>query len=244
MGGGMKKLRGTTSLFLVSCIIVSCVPNKSTLINKTPVSNTAAAPTVFGEDVFGNASCSLPCWKGLIPGQSTIDNVYEALNKLSRIGRFDISTRSGRTGYKWIRMSDNNQFVDLHMENNRLIFIELLPFDSSLKQIVDRFGPPEYFEALTAIGPDGSHYVIEVYYPKRGIAFVVAPDEKDNGFIKPDMRIVVIHCFSPGDLTSYFVSRFSWDVGRDGALAYAKTQITKFIQPWTGFGEVDVKQTH
>ncbi len=234
------------SIFLVSYTIVSCVPGQLISTNKAPMLNITVVPTAFGEDVLENNSCSLPCWNGLIPGQSTMDNVYEILNELSKVGWSNVSIRPSNAGYKWIRVSDNgnNRIIDLHMENNRLTFIELFPFDSSLKRIVDQFGPPEFFEAITAMGPDGSHYIIEVYYPKQGLAFEVAPNEQDSGFIKPEMRVVTIHCFSPGNLTSYFVSRYSWDVGRDGALVYAQAQTAKFIQPWTGFGKINVIVTH
>ncbi len=67
------------SIFLVSYTIVSCVPGQLISTNKAPMLNITVVPTAFGEDVLENNSCSLPCWNGLIPGQSTMDNVYEIL---------------------------------------------------------------------------------------------------------------------------------------------------------------------
>ena len=130
----------------------------------------------------------------------------------------------------------------MHVENGKLTYI-LSVHDNmpSLGQIADHLGPPEYFEALDVVGPDGEAYMLTIYYPKKGVAFEVAVDMKDLGYIKPDMVVSDIQYFAPSELLSYFLARYC-GVGPVGATSTANIEIAH-IQPWSGFGKVKVVQT-
>jgi len=209
-----------------------------------------ACTTPGWEDIdsglFTEKPCKAPCWHNLTPGLSTADDVDHFVNTLSMdewAGRFSDSYESG---CKYIQISDTpddpvNVVVEFHIENGKLTFIQSVHSDiPTLGQIVDHLGPPEYIKAILAVGPEESAYGLQIYYPKQGLAFLVAPDKKDVGYIKPAMRVFAIQYFSSGDLLSYLTVVGSCDLGQSGAIANAKNDIAKYVQTWSGFGEVKV----
>jgi len=103
-----------------------------------------------------------------------------------------------------------NAGVDLHIENGILTYLHSAHANMPhLKQIADSFGPPEYIEAVLAIGPDSGYYIPEAYYPKLGLAFKISPNRNDTGYIKQNMEIRSIEYFAPGDLLSYLTTKYS-----------------------------------
>jgi hypothetical protein len=138
-----------------------------------------------------------------------------------------------------------NAVVNLIVDNGKLTYIESAHNDMpTLQQVVDQLGPPEYYEALHAIGPDGEAYFLTIFYPNQGVVFQVNVDLEDLGLIEPNMVVYDIEYFEKGDLLSYYLANFSCSAGREGAEKYAQKHITQFIQSWSGFGKVNVIQTH
>jgi hypothetical protein len=132
----------------------------------------------------------------------------------------------------------------MNVDHGKLVYIQSVHDNMpSLGQIADHLGPPEYFEALHVIGPDGEGYALTIYYPKQGVVFEVSVDLKDLGFIKPNMVVNDIQYFEPGDLLSYFLAHYSCDVGQEGAISDGQIHIAN-IQPWSGFGTVKVIVSH
>ena len=211
---------------------------------------TGCAPDTLGIDsgLFTDKPCKAPCWNSLTPGVSTAKDVDQFIQGRDMKQWPTMRTYAYETGCKMVQIADKtfltaHAVISMNVDNGRLTYIqsahENMP---SLQQIVDHLGPPEYFEALHVIGPDGEGYMLTIYYPKQGVVFDVSVDLKDLGFIKPDMVVSDIQYFEPGDLLSYFLARYSCDVGQEGAESNAQREIAN-IQPWSGFGEVKVVQT-
>jgi hypothetical protein len=141
---------------------------------------------------------------------------------------------------------NNPRLIDLFFEKSKLTFIQShSSTDAVVGEIVDHFGPPEFFKAVMASAIDGSNYILEVYYPKLGVAFVVSPNQADIGQIKPNMPIKSIHYFVPGTLLSYLTTRYSCNLGKEDAFLRAQGEIKEYIQSWTGFGNVKtIKNSH
>ncbi len=191
--------------------------------------------------------CKPPCWQNLTPGVSTTDDVERFLMNLDPKKWPSREEEVYKSSCRWMRISDKlgikvNTLFDLYLDNGKLTFIgSRPPVVIRLKEIVDRFGTPEYFQSVLAIGPDGQYYILEVYYPSQGLAFLLNPNQdKDVGYIKSGMLVDFIEYFPPGDLQSYFTAKYSCEGGQEGAAAYALEIIEKYIQPWSGFGKVNV----
>lgn len=190
--------------------------------------------------------CKAPCFNGLTPGQATaldIDQFIKGLNAKKWAG---IDTSVQKTGCKVIQISDKpgmtvRSLVRFYINDGKLTYI-LSSHDNmpTLKQIAEHLGPPEYTKALNVIGPDGSFYSLDVFYPKQGVAFKVSVSNKELGFIKPEMKVSDIEYYEPGDLLNYYLAKHGCNVGQGGAEMNARKEIDNYIQPWAGFGSINV----
>ncbi len=209
----------------------------------------ACTPANLDSGLFTGKPCKLPCWNGLTPGLSTATDVDQFMQGLSIKTWPARRTYVHETGCKTIQIADRtfptvNTFLSMNVDHGRLTYIQSVHDNMpNLQQIVDHLGPPEYFEALHVIGPDGESYQLTIYYPKQGVVFEVLVDLKDLGFIKPDMVVSDIEYFEPGDLHSYFLAAYLCAVGQDGAASTAQIHIAN-IQPWSGFGAVKLIVGH
>jgi hypothetical protein len=248
-----KKMSRTffLGLFFLLIHLTSCSVPGGTTIKQPTLINTPNPVLQYGLDsgMFTGEPCKLPCWNGLTPGLSQAKEVEHFIQGLSLNNWPRRETQDYNT-CKIIQISDSidspaNAVVNLTVDSGKLTYIASGQKDMpNLRQIVDQLGPPEYYEALHAIGPDGEAYFLTIYYPKQGVVFQVTVDLEDLGFIKPDMVVNDIEYFEKGDLLSYYLAAFSCSVGREGAKINAQKRIKNFIQPWSGFGKVNVIQTH
>lgn len=108
-----------------------------------------------------------------------------------------------------------------------------------LREIVDHFGPPEYYKAIHVIGIDAEGYLLDIYYPRQGLAFDVDATIQDIGFIKPEMKASDIQYFKEGDMYSYFANMTSCESGEEWISVSVDYEM-KYIQPWQGFGAINV----
>ena len=202
--------------------------------------------------LFTGQPCKAPCWNNLTPGLSTGDDVNNFIDILSKNGWTGRDDRFYESGCQSIRISDIpghyvNKAVEFKIQNQKLTFIESVPEDTpTLGEIVDHFGDPEYIEAILAVGPEGSGHIFNVFYPTQGLAFDMLigknntdPIKENIGYITRDMKVFTIQYFPPGDLLSYLTVKDSCYVGQDGAVENAQNAIAKYVQSWTGFGEVN-----
>ena len=200
----------------------------------------------FDDGLLTDKPCKAPCWNGLVPGQATSQDVDLFIQGLSTTEWPSRHTSVEKTGCKEVLIADKpfasaHAVVKFHIENGKLTYLQLFhDYMPLLQQIVDHLGPPEYVEAVNVIGPDGHFYALDIYYPKLGVAFKVFVHENDMGFIKPGMVVSDIQYFEPGDLLNYFLARYACFDGRDGAEKFAQDEIANYIQPWPGFGPVNV----
>jgi len=221
-------------LFVISMLLTGCIGNKMGL----------------DSGLFTGEPCKAPCWNNLTPGRSTIDDVNNFLSTLSTKEWPDRKTIIAREPEcKFIHLTDNtasekvNMVVNLYIENNILVSVtSSTPGMTTLKHVVNQFGYPEYVKALLARGPDGEYYSLEIYYPSKGLAFELLPDQqKDIGYITENLKIFSTQYYIPGDIESFFVQKYSCSFGPDKAIVYAQRDITQHLQPWTGFGEIEYK---
>ena len=54
------------------------------------------------------------------------------------------------------------------------------------------------------------------------------------------MAVSAIHYFEPGDLSSYYQSRYPCPLNKTDAILVSQSEIANFIQEWSGFGNIDV----
>jgi hypothetical protein len=212
-------------VFTVFLLLIACTP-----------------PVPLDSGLFSGKPCKAPCYQSLTPGLSTANDVENLINSLSASGwqsRNDLTYFA--TGCEMRQISNASEVVSFNIEDGKLTFISLsYAYFTNLQELVAHLGPPEYFEAVSAGGPDGSTYFVEVYYPSQGMSFIVAPAQTDVGYIKPSMVVLTAQYLTPGNLLSYFTTRKSCFMSRVEAIAEAQREIAYGVQPWSGFGAVKV----
>ncbi len=219
-----------SSAFSILLLLVACAPSYGDL----------------NSGLLSGKPCAAPCWNNLTPGKSTEADVGHFTYQVA--DDFPIRSSTQATpSCKQVQIRDKagpvvGAAVTFSIEDGVLTFIESSPrYPISLQELVGHLGPPEYYEAILAVGPDGSDYQVEVYYPGQGLAFRVVAS--DVGFIRAYMEVLSIQYFAAGSLLSYFTIRRSCYMSQADAVAEAQREIATYIQPWTGFGKVQIVET-
>jgi hypothetical protein len=196
--------------------------------------------------LLSGSPCKAPCWQNLTPGQSTSADVARFIGNLSKEDWPGREERTTASGCKWIRLADTtgpevNALTDLYTRDGKLAFIESTPkLGPTLKQVTDHFGAPESFKAVEISGPESPLEMLEIYYPAKGVAFGVSVGKEDVGRVEPSMRVNKVEYFMPGDLTAYFTTRHACSRSEQEARQAAEVEVRKFVQEWSGFGQIRV----
>ena len=126
-----------------------------------PLTSCATNTSEIDSGLLTSKPCKLPCWNGLTPGVSTVNDVNQFMQGLSIKQWPARETRVLEPGCQTMNIADRpghevNALILMNVEQGKLTYI-LSTHDNmpSLGQIVDHLGPPEYFKALDVIGPDG-----------------------------------------------------------------------------------------
>lgn len=213
------------------------------------LSSCSAAPNL-DRGLLQDNPCKAPCWNGLTPGQSTAADVDQFVQDLDpnlwkgkgepivEVNGCTLENIADRPGI------DVTSLIRFHVLDGSLTYIlSTHPDMPDLKDIVDHYGSPEYVEALNVVGPDGSFYSLEIFYPSLGLAFQVSVEKSDLGQIRENMKVSDIEVFESGQLMNYYLAKYGCSVGTDGAKKNGQKSIDKYIHPWPGFGSVDVVVT-
>jgi hypothetical protein len=167
----------------------------------TPVSTATAtmiptlAPDVARDELFKmlktNGNCNLPCWWGVIPGQSTKNDIHFAFMPFSSIGsEGSFRPKSGGIGFFPISLEDFNINLSLNyqlLEPNgqiEIIYVEIrqikgdqyAPYADvfslfSLQEILSAYGPPE------DVGLEADLHQFELNAPTFFYIYLSYPDK-------------------------------------------------------------------
>jgi hypothetical protein len=255
------KIKNCLVLILIGLWLLNgCAPVARTAPTETVAAPIATikvdpTPTIFAtaipdltSDIVAAKPCGAPCWRGLVPGQSTMEDVDRFMQNLDP-KEWPVKksiTTSTNCVKKWADDRSGDVIgatFSLILEGGLLEFIRVIPgVPPQLQAIVDRYGPPEYISPIVVNSEDKNIYMLELYYPKQGLAVEMTyyTLAEDIGYIRPDMYIGTFNFFRPGDIGSYFADKYACEIGRDQAPLEADRWIKKYVRPWTGFGKVDV----
>ena len=192
------------------------------------------------------------CWQGLIPGRSSEQDVMNFIEQKLTDKEKDqamnsVSVRRSCRVFRWFTRRDSgfdfeDRVREIHVEHGvtSYIMVEMPLFGPTMKDVVGVYGPPEYVLSLLAVGPDGQHYILEVYYPSRGLAFKLHPSQANTGRITQRTRISAIEYYVPGDVKNLFVVRSACFHSRSEDVLPGVEFEASVVRPWTGFGEIEV----
>jgi hypothetical protein len=174
--------------------------------------------------------CTLPCYNGLVVGQSTVEDTLTFYSHLG-IGLLDLvpgdydalEEGTGRLTAWLTKTTDVVQaeemglkppYVNVHLENNvaRFLYVvwEYTPTYLTVPQVLDRFGQPDQLNLALNFEKDPASYTLQLIYTGQQAAFAFYGETTGD----TSYREV---CLSEGQLT--FFSTFASDVTPMGGLS-------------------------
>lgn len=198
--------------------------------------------------------CAPPCWHNIVPGQSTAADVRRILPSLPFIRTETIEDQDSY--FRWLYTNPPGPFGTIKLENGVVTRIQARPgFRLELREVIERFGPPERVYPNNVRAPDGGFYQVSVYYPDKGLAFYTSKfPELGTGAgpgvpigstvygtekysIEPDFPIEAVYYVVPTTLGEIM---YLLNAGPDPRLGEFAVQHS---YPWQGYGTFSVNVT-
>ncbi len=191
--------------------------------------------------------CEPPCWQGLIPGESTEEDVAEFMSttrfvdtRSVRRGSYTRSTRGGEevagVTIHWRSsaglLSTCNYFS---IEEGVLKYITICPYRGvTLGRLIDRYGPPEKYIARRPIsGP--LYYDVTLFYPTHGFTVdLVLPYE--DGALQPESSVADVWYFRAAPLERFI------ELAREaGVYSGTPNKTLEALSDWPGYGPIELE---
>jgi len=193
--------------------------------------------------VLDKSSCKLPCWNGVVAGQTTEDDLLKILANLPDVDPETIRT----TNQAWNIFDDQfyfsfrrswalNQSPKLRGEgsikNNTVSDLILCGgINTSISELVEQIGEPEYI--ISGNNFYGGRTVI-LTHPSKGVSYWYTT-ELDRFEITPDTQIGCLGIFDPLLYEEMLEAKFF------SAGYYNAEETLKVQYLWDGYGNLDEK---
>lgn len=187
------------------------------------------------KNLFGDATCSWPCWEGITPGVTSDNEALENLKDSplvlnNSIHAEELTAGFGNTKWYW-KISDKQPLKgNLEWRNGIVLFNALTLYPIvSLGEIINRFGPPEKVEVnnCSPIVEGPQKWCVTLYYAKNGFEIHFNPDGSgfgDDIQIAPSDFINFVTLFKPSTIEEWLLS-MSFDPHPD-------------LRDWKGYGNL------
>ena len=205
---------------------------------------TACGASPDEKSILDKSNCVLPCWNGIVPGQTTEAEFLEILQNLPNIDTDTIKhqkTSEGNIFDKDIFFSFRegwtlSQRPKLHgvasiIENTVSSFIICGAINTSMGQLVEQVGEPEHI--ISGNNFYGGRLVILIN-AEKGVKYTHTA-ELDKLEITPETRIDCIDTFDPS------ISEEMLEAGYFSNGDYNAEQTLSAWYPWEGYGNLDEK---
>jgi hypothetical protein len=110
----------------------------------------------------------------------------------------------------------------------------------TLGQVVDKWGPPDNFQAGRSLHPEPVYIAVDLFYRELGMMLELQLSGDDRQ-LTPDEEIVRVHYFEPAPLEQVLVT-LAWGKGRplEDDEVLLLTQWLEGWHDWEGYGSVEL----
>jgi len=186
--------------------------------------------------------CEPPCWQGLTPGQSTLQEVNEFMRTSGFVNPGSVHRSQLHRSGQWVGVSiwwrstvgggsRSNKFI---VEGGVLDSVTIYPdYVLTLQRLIDRYGPPErYVAGLPISGP--LYYEVTLFYPTYGFTTeLVVP--YDDGTLQPETRVASVWYFRAATMERFV------ELGCEaGYLGGAPDKSLEALRDWPGYGPIEL----
>lgn len=199
---------------------------------------------IFAEpdrSILTGLPCAAPCWYGITPGISDLEEVRKSLATNPHVDQANIREQQITGDMVQVDWPEPGLFSGLGLLLLRNDVVELIVLRGmrnrlTLGQVVEKYGAPEKVAAWYAWA-GGTAYYIRLYYPSRGLIFNVntrprASPTADTDVITEDMRATHVYYFAPTSMEDLLLTVFIPVASEKGPRMLEK------LQDWPGFGPI------
>ena len=204
-------------------------------------------PPPLDTSLLTGEPCEPPCWQGLTPGESTLEEVNEWMRTSGFVNTQSVSrsthTRLTRGGDEvagvsiwWCSRAGlcrgrSNRFST---EGGVLDDITIRPdYPLTLERLFERYGPPEKYVANVPIGGP-LYYDVTLYYPTHGFTAHLVVSYRD-GTLQPEFQVGEVWYFQAAPLERFLELRC--EAGYGGC---SLERSLEFLRDWPGYGPIDL----
>jgi len=184
--------------------------------------------------------CEPPCWQGLIPGQSTGDEVTNFLSTSRLVDQSTVWEERSGCGLitRWRSPISHRKGRPLSWDLSSWVCVSdgilrdmeiLLDCDLTLQQLLEGYGPPEKIDGVRGGIPERPYVAVALYYPDRGMMVQL---ELPVNVVQLEARTKVVR-------VRYFAVTTIEEMAR--ALGVPDPgQFARELQDWQGYGPIDL----
>jgi hypothetical protein len=207
----------------------------------------ACNKTTTTVQLISNNICNLPCWQSIVTGKSSTEEVIGLLNNNENIDQksiyliekpWNIFDEQVKFTFQEKNLSGEIYFID-----DEAVLISLFgDMGLNFSKAIEILGLPKYIITIpTYSGPPGSmnmNFQIFSLIPNDGIEFSYSTSDhglKSKTELLPENNISRISFFDP----NMYNNLLDAGIFSEGLLNSLET--TKYLVPWSGYGEIDQK---
>ena len=206
------------------------------------ISSGCGEPPPLDTSLLTSEPCEPPCWQGLTPGVSTLQEVNEFVRTsgfvnpqtLFRSGVYRGGERVGLS-IEWGSAAGRGRgYNDFIVESGVLKYIIIYPdYDLSLERLFERYGPPEKYVANLR-GVERRWVEVTLYYPTHGFTVELVRRYDDTTLtLKPESRVASVWYFRAAPLERFL------ELGCEAGI-YGGTpdDWLESLRDWPGYGPI------
>jgi hypothetical protein len=148
-----------------------------------------------------DASCSTPCFRGIIPGKTTFT---DALSKVKADSAFtSVQSNDSPPSAGWSVAGSGEACCQMTAADSGVVdalVVKVAP-NINLKQVIDKYGQPKY---SFPVDYTSDEVAVAIIYPDKGIVAWVSPGDP-NSTVDANSKVVIILYFNPADWTTKYL---------------------------------------
>lgn len=201
-----------------------------------PILPSGADVELVDRSLLTGEPCSPPCWQGLMPGESTKEEVLAVLNELPFVQASSIRTQDIYGGWEYIQWYSALVHTPYYIggisidANDRFAGANIrLEYELTIQELIDLEGPPDFY-AVEVLTPHRVHEVRLLWLEKGLNASMRVRGE--NHLLCPEILVWAVGYFRPAStLEEMFLRR--------GELGAAEIErLAQNYRPWEGYESV------
>jgi hypothetical protein len=188
--------------------------------------------------VLDDPTCDVPCWKGIVVGETSKDEALEILKQIPEIQ--NETFRLGSTdvigwNYQGVRESDGALYFG---ESKVIVFLTSFDPRTSLKEFINVFGEPSFVYVRSSFpGFYTPMLVVTFVYPEKGVCLhhqpsILSTQAPKNYTISTRVKISRMYIVDPSIPNGQL---------KEGCLrGLDEDTYNKYVREWTGYGKYEV----